>query len=144
MESEEQMTAIGIGVSDREPVTFFDYKPRPMSKAEKIYRRALADFEEAKDRERQAIDFWIDMRTQFGDNSPQANNAEIAMMKCQELADDAEAKKHDAWVKMNCPHTHVKPIKTIEGEQAQVCILCGAIEDEFHAHIIPDITASER
>ena len=118
--------------------------PRARSTAEKAYRRALANSVEADHAYYRSVDFWTDMVTAHGRDSKEAKDAEIRMMRAEDKCDEAEEKKRVAWTQLNCPHTHTKPIKTIEGEQSRVCILCGAIEDEFHAHIITDITASEQ
>ena len=105
--------------------------PRPMSNAEKVYRKALSEYYDACDAYIQSVDFWQDMREQHGDQSDQALNAEVAMHRMSDLQDRAEEKKSRLLAQMNCPHTHTKPIRTIEGEQARVCILCGAIENDF-------------
>jgi len=129
------MTALGPYCSDREPVTIFNNEPRHLSVLERTYKSALADYEELFDQYIQSIDFWEDMRMQYGCNSQQAANASLLMQKSQERCEAAEDKVRDARAKRDCPHTHTEPAKgLIPGtDPFKVCVLCGADEDSFHA-----------
>lgn len=116
-------------------------KPRQMSTLEKAYRIALDESKEANRKYCLAVDFWIDMRTQYGDESRQAIDAEVRLNHLSDECDRMEDKVRTAWARLNCPHTHVKPAKElIPGtEPYNVCVLCGAAEDEFHTRTIRDI-----
>ena len=123
---------LGVDVTSRDNVFGWEsIKQRTMTADEKVYRRALADYFKACDDYLQSQDFWQDMRETFGTDSPQALNAEVIMHRCSDIQDRAEERKHRIWMQMNCPHTHTKSIKDIDGNDAKVCILCGAIENEL-------------
>jgi len=135
MESEALMAALGIDCSSREPVSFFNAKAREMTVLERLYRIALREYDETNDKYVDAVDFWQDMANQYGSDSQQAMNARILMVHANDRADAAEARKHDAWMKLNCPHTHTRRVEVPDSDPMNVCIVCGAAEDEYHSHI---------
>lgn len=135
------MTALGVGVTSNDPTYgWATLQPKKLTRLERDYRKALAVCEEAFDRWVDVLDMIEDVKMYHPENLNRLAELEFAKAKIVCWMDEAEAKKHDAYLRLNCPHTHLKVIEGW-GTSLKICELCGADEDDIHDSIIADNTA---
>lgn len=113
------MTAIGVGVSDREKVIGWEaLHPGTRSRLENAYDCALAAWDRAERAYIHAVDNWEDARLAYDADDPRILKAEKAMDWAWAAARVAEDKKHALYLQKDCPHLNTE---IVEGSMYESC-----------------------
>ena len=130
------MTALTINVSDRDTIHGWDsIRLADLSPLEKDYRNALAKLDEVQSDYIDACDHLEDTKLYHPNNLELIDHWQIHVDRLLVRLDEAEERKHLAYVRLNCDHHQLIDVDPFFGvPAARMCPNCGLFEDQFEFH----------